>query len=77
MESLVAHLARKERHRLRIVQVDVDERGDVAKRLCVDAAPALVLVLDGRAVARIEGRASAPQIEEMLEEHLTREVVAA
>ena len=32
--------------------------------------PTLVLVKGKRAVARIEGRASAPQIEEMLEEHL-------
>ena len=26
MESLLAHIARKERHRLRVVQVDVEER---------------------------------------------------
>jgi thioredoxin-like negative regulator of GroEL len=70
MESLLAHIARKERHRLRVVQVDVDERSDVAKRLGVDAAPTLLLVRGKRTIARIEGRASAPRIEAMLDEHL-------
>jgi len=70
MESLLAHIARKERHRLRVVQVDVDERSDVAKRLGVDVAPTLVLVRGKRPIARIEGRASAPLIEAMLDEHL-------
>ena len=32
--------------------------------------PTLVLVKDKRAVARLEGRASAPRIETMLEPHL-------
>src|SRR4029077_14724418 len=44
MESLLAHIARKERHRLRVVQVDVDKRSDVARRLGVGAAPTLVLI---------------------------------
>jgi thioredoxin-like negative regulator of GroEL len=70
MESLLAHVARKERHRLRLIQVDVDRRPDLAGRLRVDAAPALVLVTGNRAVARLEGRASAPRIEAMLEQHL-------
>jgi thioredoxin-like negative regulator of GroEL len=70
MESLLAHIARKERHRLRVVQVDVDERRDVAERLAVSAAPTIVLVRGRRAIARIEGRASAPKIEQMLEQHL-------
>jgi len=32
--------------------------------------PTLVLVIDRKAVARLDGRASAPRIEAMLEEHL-------
>jgi hypothetical protein len=36
----------------------------------VDVAPTLVLVHDKRPIARIEGRASAPVIEAMLEQHL-------
>ena len=70
MESLLAHITRKERHRLRVIQVDVDERRDLAERLDVAEAPTLVLVQDKRAVARLEGRTSAPQIEAMLEAHL-------
>jgi len=70
MESLLAHIARKERSRLRVVQVDVHERPEVAEKLGVDSAPTLVLVIANRAVARIEGRASAPRIEQMLEQHL-------
>lgn len=71
MESLLAHIARKERTRLRVIQVDVDERTDLVAKLKVQAAPALVLVAEKRVVARIDGRASATRIEAMLEEHLT------
>jgi len=70
MESLVAHIARKERHRLRVVQVDVEQRADLVEKLAVETAPALVLVMNRKAVARLDGRASAPRIEAMLEEHL-------
>jgi thioredoxin 2 len=77
MESLLAHIARKERHRLKVMQVDVDERREVAERLGVAGAPTLVLVRGRRQVARIEGRASAPRIEEMLAEHLEPEAAPA
>jgi len=70
MESLLAHIARKERERLRVVQVDVEERPDLAERLAVANAPTLVLVRARRPIARLEGRASAPRIEAMLEPHL-------
>jgi len=74
MESLLAHVARKERHRLRVIQVDADRRPELADRLAVEDVPTLVLVRDNRAVARIEGRASAPQIEAMLAEYLPESV---
>jgi thioredoxin 1 len=79
MESLLSHLERKERSRLRIVRVDVDERTDLAARFRVEIVPTLVLVKEKRAIARIEGRASAPKIERMLEPHLAplEEVQAA
>ena len=77
MESLLAHIARKERHRLRVVQVDLEERRDVAEKLGVEVAPTLVLMREKRLVARIEGRASAPRIEQMLAQHLDKAVVAA
>ena len=70
MDSTLAHLARKERHRLRLTRVDIDERPELAARFGVEKAPTLVLVCDRRVVERIDGRASVPRIEEMLEEHL-------
>ena len=75
MESLVAHVARKERHRLRVLQVDVDQHTDLVEKLAVRHVPTLVLVVARKAVARIDGRASAPKIEAMLTEHLVPESV--
>jgi thioredoxin 2 len=70
MESLLAHVARKERRRLRVRWIDVEERPDLVERLHVREVPTLVLVKDGRAVAKIAGRSSAPRIERMLEPYL-------
>jgi thioredoxin 2 len=70
MESLVAHVARKERQRLRVIQVDVDQRLDLAEKLEVQDVPTLVLIVNRKAVARIVGRASAPKIDALLDEHL-------
>jgi thioredoxin 1 len=77
MESLLAHIARKERSRLRVTRVDVDDRPDLAERFRIDEVPALVLVKEKRAVARIDGRTSAPRIEQMLEPYLDDVVSAA
>jgi thioredoxin-like negative regulator of GroEL len=76
MESLLAHLARKERDRLVVKHVDVEKRPEIAERFKVEQAPALVLVKDKRIVARLDGRVSAPKIEQMLEPHLADEVAA-
>lgn len=70
MESLLAHLVRKERERMRFQRVDVDARPDLAKRFCVEDVPALVLVKDKRVADRLDGRVSSPRIERMLEAHL-------
>ena len=70
MESLLSHLERKERSRLRVVRVDVDERADLAARFNVTTVPTIVLVKEKRTVERIEGRASAPKIEQMIEPYL-------
>jgi thioredoxin-like negative regulator of GroEL len=70
MDSLIAHLARKERDRLRVAAVNVDERPEVARQFRVEVVPTLVLVKEKRTVARLKGRASAPKIERMLDEHL-------
>ena len=62
--------ARKERGRLRVSKVDVDDRPDLAERFRVDQVPSLALVVERRVVSRLEGRATAPRIESMLEPHL-------
>jgi thioredoxin 1 len=70
MESLLAHIARKEREHLRVKKVDVDERPDIAERFCVDRVPALALVKGKKVVARLDGRVTTPHIEAMLESFL-------
>ncbi|MGH2970761.1 MAG: thioredoxin family protein [Gaiellaceae bacterium] len=70
MESLLAHIARKEREHLAVKKVDVDERPDIAARFQVGEVPALRLVKDRRVIARLDGRVTTPRIEEMLDSHL-------
>ncbi len=66
----MAHLARKERDRLRVTSIDIDEQPELADRFRVKTVPTLALVKGKRVVERLEGRASAPRIERMLEPHL-------
>jgi thioredoxin-like negative regulator of GroEL len=70
MESLLAHLARKERDRLRIARIDTDRSPEWVDQLKITEIPTLVLVKDRRPVGRLEGRASAPQIERMIAPYL-------
>jgi thioredoxin 1 len=70
MESLLAHLARKERSRLRVARIDAETQPEWIERLQITEIPTLVLIKDRRPVARIEGRVSAPQIERMIFPHL-------
>jgi thioredoxin-like negative regulator of GroEL len=77
MESLLAHLARKERARLRVRRIDVDASPELAERFKIEVVPTLVLVKEKQAVARLDGRTSAPRIEAMLEQHLPAELAVA
>jgi thioredoxin 1 len=76
MESLLAHIARKERGALRVRRVDVDEQPDLASRFKIDEVPSLALVKDKRVVARLEGRSTAPKIASMIGPHLHDEAAA-
>jgi len=76
MESLLAHLTRKERTRLRVMRIDIETQADLAERLGVSEVPTLVLVKGKRAVDRLEGRVSAPKIEGMLARHLAAAAAA-
>jgi thioredoxin 1 len=67
MESLIAHVARKQRGRLTVVNVDADENADLMERLEVEQIPTLVLVKDRSTVGRLEGRATGGQIDALIE----------
>jgi thioredoxin len=69
-ESLLAHLARKERGRLRIARIDVTASPEWVDRLSVTQVPTLILPKDRRPVERLQGRVSAPKIERMLAQYL-------
>ena len=72
MESLLAHIARKERETLEVKRVDVDERPDLVEKFRISTVPALALVVGKKVVARLEGRSTAPKIESMLDENVDR-----
>jgi thioredoxin-like negative regulator of GroEL len=71
MDSLVASIAWKERRHLRVLQVDVDERPDLAGRFRVENVPTLLLVKQRRVVERIEGRISAALLGHAIKSHLS------
>jgi thioredoxin-like negative regulator of GroEL len=77
MESLLAHLARRERGRLVVRRVDVEEHPDLVERFSVKEVPTLTLIKRKRVVGRLEGRATAPRIEQLLEPHLHEAVGVA
>jgi thioredoxin 1 len=77
MESLLAHIARREREHLRVRRVDVDDKPELADRFRIAEVPSLVLVKSRRVVARLDGRSTAPQIDAMLDGHLDREPAVA
>lgn len=70
MESLLAHVARKERDRLRVRRVDADEHPELLERFGVEEVPSLVLVVEQRVVDRIDGRANMPRIEQLIEQNV-------
>ena len=74
MESLLAHVARKERERLRVRRVDADEHPELLRRFGVEDVPSLVLVVGQQIVDRLDGRANMPQIEQLIEQNLAATV---
>jgi thioredoxin-like negative regulator of GroEL len=72
MDSLLAQLAHRERGRLRVSPVDAEASPALLEHFGVTEVPTLVLLADGRPVARLEGRASAPEIDTLLAGHLPR-----
>lgn len=70
MDSIVDHFLRTHRDHLKVAKVEVQERPDLAQRFGVTSAPTLVLLDDLREVARIEGRATLPDMKDSFEPHL-------
>jgi thioredoxin-like negative regulator of GroEL len=70
MESLVAWVKVSQKARLRVVEVDGDRRLDVVRRFGVREFPSLVLIVGRRVVARLEGRSTGQEIDQLLRTHL-------
>jgi thioredoxin-like negative regulator of GroEL len=70
MDSLLAHVERRERERLRVRRVNADRHPRLARKFSVERIPTLVFVKDQKAIDRIDGRASMPQIEKLLERNM-------
>ncbi len=70
MESLVAWVKVTKKRRLRVVDVDVDRSPALARELEVGVFPSLVLIKDGQVVARLEGRATGRQIDDLIRPYL-------
>ncbi len=66
MESLVAWVRVTQKKRLRVVDLDADQRPELARRLGVRKTPTLVVLLGGSVVKRLEGRATGRQIEALI-----------
>jgi thioredoxin-like negative regulator of GroEL len=66
MESILATLQTRKRDAVQIQRVDADVETDLVGRLGVDQIPTLVFVKDRRSVARISGRATLEEIENVL-----------
>jgi thioredoxin-like negative regulator of GroEL len=66
MESILATLQTRKRDSVQIQRVDADVETDLVGRLGVDQIPTLVFVKDRRSVARISGRATLEEIENVL-----------
>lgn len=70
MESLVAWVKVTQKKRLRVIDVDADRNPALTRELEVTEIPALVLIKDHEVVARLQGRATGRQIDELIRPHL-------
>jgi thioredoxin-like negative regulator of GroEL len=77
MASLVAWRGVSRKRVLRVIEVDVDERPDLAAWLGVAEVPALVLLDGDRVVGRLDGRATGPEIDRFLAAALAGDPSAA
>ncbi|HWC24945.1 MAG TPA: thioredoxin, partial [Solirubrobacteraceae bacterium] len=72
MAPALEQLARRRAGHLKVVKLNVDEHPAIAARFGVQGIPLLVLLRDGREVARQAGAAPLPQLERWLDGELAR-----
>jgi thioredoxin-like negative regulator of GroEL len=70
MESLVAWVKVTQKKRLRVIDVDVDRNPALTRELDVTQVPSLVLIKEGRVVARLDGRATGRHKDDINRPHL-------
>lgn len=70
MESLIAWVKVTQKKRLRVVELDVDRSPELAHQLEVRETPTLLVLQKGAVVARLEGRATGRQIDELIRPYL-------
>jgi hypothetical protein len=68
MESIVASLQTRNRHRVSIRKIDAATESELVTELGVREIPTLVFLSDRREEMRLEGRATLEEIERALEE---------
>jgi thioredoxin-like negative regulator of GroEL len=66
MESILATLQTRKRDSVHIERVDADAEAELVGQLGIDQIPTLLFVKDRRSVARIGGRATLAEIENIL-----------
>ncbi|MCW2961650.1 MAG: Thioredoxin [Thermoleophilia bacterium] len=76
MDSIVDHFLRTHRETVKVAKVEVAERADLATRFNITSAPTLILLEDMVEVARLEGRATLPDIKDAFEPFLGLEAAA-
>lgn len=76
MDSIVDHYMRTNRGLLKVSKVDIGERPDLAARFRATSAPTLLLLEDLVEVARIEGRATLPDMRAAFDDHVVAAAVS-
>lgn len=73
LAPVLAELTRRERGRLKVVTLNVDEELEAAVRFAVAAIPALLLFVDGQERARLVGLPTEAELAQFLRVHLAYE----
>ena len=70
MESLIAWVKVTQKKRLRVVELDADRSPELAHHLGSRETPTLLVLQRGSVVARLEGRVTGRQVDELIRPYL-------